>query len=484
MIGIDAILDNVLSEIVPSSEEIELIDNIVLRLKHLLKSKAQELGIQYTSIEPQGSTGIKQTQLREDFDIDLFIGLDYLLYQHKYEGLSKNKLKKASKKDFLRLCNHWILKSLPSEEFKNPRLLYAEHPYVTVDCWKGKSKIKIDIVLYFKLDKEYIQEKGPITAVDRSPWHGRFVKENLTAKQKNDVRLLKQFFKANHVYGDKSGVGKIGFIGYSAELLLYHYKSFIGVLSNFNTLKSNPIDFHGRSKEELMEISHFQNDFLIITDPIDRNRNVASAISEKSYKYCNFQVKKFVENPSLEYFTIRPIPLINPKNINPSETPKYFIIELNNKDPNVHYTICRDKLYSLGDLIKSLGEKEFSHEERFGTIIFEVFFEDELQEYNLGLYCNKPIISESYSRRGPPVNQTKHANKFKSKNPSYFEKNGHLWVETNRKYDKFLDFLKGNVPKNLPEYLVVVNISDINSVQSISGRKTIYILKNMIIPFQ
>ena len=107
------------------------------------------------------------TKLKNDFDIDLFVGLDYKLYKPKYEGLSKNKLKKASKKDFLNLCNNWIKKSLTLKEFRNPRLLYAEHPYVTVDFVAENYKIKIDIVLFFDLDLNFIDKFGPVTAVDR-----------------------------------------------------------------------------------------------------------------------------------------------------------------------------------------------------------------------------------------------------------------------------------------------------------------------------
>ncbi|GAG90666.1 unnamed protein product, partial [marine sediment metagenome] len=186
-----------------TNQELNLINEVVDKLKFLLEKKAHELGIDFTRIEPQGSTGIKQTQLRSDFDIDLFIGLNYDLYSQKYVGLSKNKLKKVSKKDFLDLCNIWIIKSLASKEFHNPRLLYAEHPYVTVDYIIDNDKLKIDIVLYFDLDSKHIKEKGPITAVDRSPWHGRFIRDNLNRNQKNDVRLLKQFFKACHSYGEK-----------------------------------------------------------------------------------------------------------------------------------------------------------------------------------------------------------------------------------------------------------------------------------------
>ena len=477
------ILEEALKEITPTSQELTLINEIVDRLKDLLEKKANELNIKYTQIEPQGSTGIKQTQLRDDFDIDLFVGLNYDLYKHNYEGLSKNKFKKASKKDFLNLCNGWIIKSLTPKEFQNPRLLYAEHPYVTVDYIAENVKLKVDIVLYFDLDLEIIKKDGPKTAVDRSPWHGRFVRANLTDEQKNDVRLLKQFFKACHSYGDKSAVGKVGFIGYSAELLVYYFSSLQEVFKNFNNLKEYPLDYYNRSKKDLEKVIHFQNDYLIITDPVDMNRNVASAISEKAYLYCNQRVKDFLSNPSIDFFKIQQIPEADVSNKEDLILSKIFILEFKAKSPEIHYTIHRDKLYSLGESIKANGEKEFSHAKRFENIIFEVYFEDKINEYNLALFCEKPSISDTYIRKGPPANDKFHVNQFKKKNPNYLEKNGYLCVETKREFDEFLPFLKDIVLDKIPEKLDSVNIAKSFEVKTSSGKKAIHILKEMVLLF-
>ena len=477
------ILDELLEEIVPTKQELNLINEIVEKLKSLLEKKAKELNIKYTRIEPQGSTGIKQTQLRNDFDIDLFIGLNYDLYSPKYEGLSKNKLKKASKEDFLNICNNWIIKSLTLKEFHNPRLLYAEHPYVTVDYFTKDVKLKIDIVLYFDLDVEYIKKQGPITAVDRSPWHGRFIRENLNEDQKNDVRILKQFFKACHSYGDKSPVGKIGFIGYAAELLIYYFGNLESVFKNFNKLYQNPLDYYNRDKKELDKIQHFKNDFLIIIDPIDMNRNVASAISEKAYKYCNQRLMKYKEDPNKDFFKILSIPEINLSNPNDAILSNTFIIELKNKDNDVHYTINRDKLYSLGDRIKANGEKEFSHAKRFGNIMFEVYFEDEINEYHLVIYCDKIKISPSYLRKGPQVKDKFHAEKFRKKNKQYIVKDGYLWAETKRKFNDFFEFLKDFIKDKIPDNLEIVNVSKSFDCKTTSGKKAIYVLKNMVLPF-
>jgi len=483
MTNVSEILETVLKQIIPTNQELTLINNIVEKLKSLLEKKAKELKIDYTRIEPHGSTGIKQTQLRNDFDIDLFVGLNYDLYKSKYEGLSKNKFKKASKKDFLMLCNEWVIKSLPPEVFYNPRLLYAEHPYVTVDYISEAIKLKVDIVLYFDLDLEFIKENGPKTAVDRSPWHGRFVRDELSIHQKNDVRLLKQFFKSCHSYGDKSAVGKVGFFGYSAELLIYYFGTIQKLFENFDSLKQNPLDYYKRNTRELEEIVHFQNDYLIITDPIDKNRNVASAISEKAYKYCNQRIKDFLSNPSIKFFQVQAIPETDLSDSGHPFLSKIYILEFKSINDSVHYTIHRDKLYSLGDSIKANGEKEYSHAERFTNIIFEVYFEDKINEYNLAIFCEKPVISNTYIRRGPFIKDKFHADKFKAKHPDYFEKDGYLWCETKRKFTEFLNYLNNFIKNKKIDNLKLINLSRSSKVRTSSGKKTIYLLEKMVLPF-
>ncbi|MBY9007825.1 MAG: hypothetical protein KGD63_13870 [Candidatus Lokiarchaeota archaeon] len=480
---INKILYEVLKEIKPTQEELTFLDNLIEKLKKILEKKAKELDIKFVSIEPQGSTGIKQTQLKNDSDLDLFIGLDYNLFKHNYEGLSKNKRKQAIKKDLLDYCNKWIKKSLEkSSSFSNITLSYAEHPYVQVDYKKEGLTINLDIVLYFDLDLEFIKKKGPITAVDRSPWHGRFIQDNLSSEQRDDVRLLKQFFKACNCYGDKSPVGRIGFIGYSSELLIYHFLNIIEVFKNFNNLDKNPLDYYGREKEELKKINHFKNEFMIIIDPIDKNRNVASSISHEAYKYCNHQISKFLKKPDKKYFKISEIPeftIEKFKNISSN----LFIIEIKGINRKTHYTELRDKVFSLGDYIRNQGEKEFTHESKFGDIIFGIYFEKERDEYNLAIFCENPLVSKIYERQGPLIMDYKHNSKFKEKNPYYFEKDGFLWTKTVRKHYRFIDFLKEIVDMRIPKNTNLINISEADKTKTISGRRSLYILTHMVLPF-
>lgn len=480
---IEQIFNKVLQNIQPTEKELSLIDSIVQKLTKLLKTRADALNIQYTDIEPQGSTGIKQTQLRNDFDIDLFIGLDYEWYKEKYKGLNETKFKKAIKKEFTKLCKEWIIEALNPAEFKDPRLLYAEHPYVTVDYITSPNRFEIDIVVYFDVSLDYIRKHGPITAVDRTPHHSRFIKKHLSEKQKNDVRLLKQFFKACYSYGDKSPVGRAGFIGYSAELLLYHFNDLLSVFKNFQSLPDNPLDFFGRKEQELRTIPHFRKDWLLLIDPIDENRNVASAISKRAFDYCNYNVNRFLKHPEELFFEIKTIPEFKPKPSKELDS-HLFVMEFTKKDPEVHYTVLRDKLYSLGDYIVSHGEKEYDHSPKFGTIIFEVYFNPDKGEYNLALYCEHPVLDKYYERRGPPLRMEKDVQKFRKKHENCFSRDGFLWVRSKRDCQKFIEFLKTRITSRIPKSLNLENVSRAINTQRSSGRKALYVLKHMVLPFK
>jgi tRNA nucleotidyltransferase (CCA-adding enzyme) len=137
----------------------------------------------------------------------------------------------------------------------------------------------------------------------------------------------------------------------------------------------------------------------------------------------------------------------------------------------------------LGESIKINGEKELNHTERFTNIVFEVYFEDEISEYNICFYCETPELSHSYSRRGPPVKENSHVKKFIKKNPTYFEKDGFLWVEVQRKFTDFLSFLKNFIEIKLPANFEVINISNVLTTKTSSGKKAITILKDMVLPF-
>ena len=132
----------------------------------------------------------KGTWLKGDTDVDLFVfyprsvGKEYLAREALREILDR-------------------LQGLRT------RLAYAEHPYVIVEV----DGVEVDVVPALRVESG----DQAITAVDRTPFHTRYVTSRLSDEGKDQVRLLKRFLKGIGVYGAEIRV--MGFSGYVAELL-------------------------------------------------------------------------------------------------------------------------------------------------------------------------------------------------------------------------------------------------------------------------
>ncbi|MGC8562020.1 MAG: CCA tRNA nucleotidyltransferase [Thermoplasmata archaeon] len=153
-----------------------------------------------------------------------------------------------------------VLKIL-KKEFPEGREEYSDHPYLTLP----QKSFSIDIVPGYKASSG----KDLKTAVDRTPFHVKFVQENFTNDMKDEVRILKQFLKGIGSYGAESSIQ--GFSGYAAELLIYRYKTFDDAISSAKQWKipcrldEGNRDFNGAN--------------LVIIDPVDSERNVTANVS-------------------------------------------------------------------------------------------------------------------------------------------------------------------------------------------------------------
>ncbi|MEA3229619.1 MAG: CCA tRNA nucleotidyltransferase, partial [archaeon] len=175
----------------------------------------------------------------------------------------------------------------------NPTISYAEHPYT-----KGKiGTFDVEIVPAYKISST----KNLISAVDRTPFHTRYVLKNL--KNNDEVRLLKKYLKGLGIYGSNLRTG--GFSGYLCELLIIRYGTFFNTLQQAKKLRYQEIIDMENSytkKEYLAVTAKFRNQPLIFIDPIDRNRNVAAVLSKENLAKFIFFASKFIDNPSLNYF--------------------------------------------------------------------------------------------------------------------------------------------------------------------------------------
>ena len=161
---------------------------------------------------------------------------------------------------------------------------YAEHPYT-----KGElSGHEVEIVPCYDTEPEHIQ-----SAVDRSPHHTKWVKDNLDKQQRKDVVVLKAFLEAQNLYGSSLKIR--GFSGYLCELLIAYYGSFEELIRSAKKWpQSQRIDFNGSERA-------FDSEFVVV-DPVDPERNVAAVLSKANYAEFIFSAWKFENNPSIEFF--------------------------------------------------------------------------------------------------------------------------------------------------------------------------------------
>lgn len=460
----------VLSRITPKKSELSKINKLTDEIIHLLKLRAQKIGLRYVFIEPQGSTGKKQTHLTSASDIDIFVGLPTEDYQESLK-LNKKARNDKIKQIFLDIVNRLFIPVTEKIGCDKREIFYAEHPYL-----KAKKGIyDIDIVGCFSLSKEELLKNGPITAVDRTPIHTKIINESLTSEQKNDVRLLKAFFQACYAYGDQCAVGQFGFTGFCTEVLILHFESLFNTFQNFNSILKKPIDFFDRKPEELLNFPRFNDDYFIIIDPTDPERNIASSISKRAFDYVNYRISKFLEAPFEVFFEMKPIRILNAEELSKISSHTWVLEFLSNG--TVHYTELRDKLYKLGNRIKMELEKEHTGEERFGKCIFTVYFEK--HHYSLAFYCSQNNLSKMYLRRGPPLKLKAHVEQFKAKNPNSFIKNDHIWAEMKRKYVKLSQLISDYIKNIKIKGLNLINQSSIG-LDTI-GKKALTILFEIIL---
>jgi tRNA nucleotidyltransferase (CCA-adding enzyme) len=115
------------------------------------------------------------------------------------------------------------------------------------------------------------------------------------------VRLLKKFLKGVDAYGAEIKTG--GFSGYLCELLIIHYQSFIATLRAFAGYTQRvAIDIKGYYTGKEKELNKLFPELLIIVDPVDEGRNVASAVQPQKLHTLVAAARAFLKKPDPRFF--------------------------------------------------------------------------------------------------------------------------------------------------------------------------------------
>lgn len=426
----DNVRRRILAEVTPTQKELDLQKKVIESLKYALSDHPSSKKYSFSFIEAQGSTGKKQTQLRNAADIDMFVGLNPDAYT---AILDKPRQQRHKELDRLmnNMVNGWFEPAVSGMETTKVQRAFSQHPYLSLKI-KG---LEIDILGCFDIDSTTLSECGPITAVDRTVHHTRYVADLLTDEKRDNVRILKSFVRASHAYGDQCAVGRMGITGVSLEVLAILSVTLDDVFDSLEQLTNKPIDPLKRSMTELRKIPAFRDDYIILIDPTDNQRNIASSFAPRAYEWVKYRINRLQEasqrsneNAMLEMLLESSIPT----EALPEWLSKHAFTREFKSDGTRHYTILRDKLYRIANKVQVSLTAERTGEPRFGETLWEVYFEEDV--FSMGFFIENPEPSEHYVRRGPPIDLVEAGEEFKRTHPKAEEREGFLWTSEERQW--------------------------------------------------
>ena len=240
-------------------------------ISDLLIAKINDSGIALGLLVGSFSRG---TWIRGQHDLDIF-----LLFppDTNREDLEEKGLKLA----------RYVIADFTDEYYEK----YAEHPYLHARI----GDIKIDLVPCYNL-----KPGSPlISAVDRTPFHTKYVKERVDSLT-DDILLLKQMMKVIGTYGSDQLTG--GFSGYICEILVIYYNEFHSLLEAASHWK------YGTLVDKEKHKSKSFSDPLIVIDPVDPKRNVASAVTIEKMSEFIEAARAYLVMPSRNFFIKFPNP--------------------------------------------------------------------------------------------------------------------------------------------------------------------------------
>ncbi len=406
----------ILKEIIPTDQENALISEIVEELHQRIAETLKELKLDI-EIEPilVGSVA-KDTHLTNP-DIDIFMMFP--------QTTPRSELEKAALQ---------IGKIIVPEGQER----YAEHPYISGN-FKG---FQIDIVPCYRIT----DASQLLSAVDRTPFHTKYIKDNLAKDLIPDVLLLKQFMKGIGVYGAEVEVQ--GFSGYLCELLIKYYNGFQPLLDAAKDWEL-PKYIDMENERDLKAIDNeFKNDPLIFIDPVDPNRNVASALSHENVELFKYASNAYCSSPKREFFfpnRIQPLSETEIIGLIEERATKFIAVMFNTPEviPDILYSQLRKARKAIAKLCDAKG---FQIQESAFTVV-------ETQTSIILFEFQTYILPPDELHQGPPEDNKnverfieKWCNSERALGKPYLDGQDHRWkVKIQRKFREVQDLIRGEI---------------------------------------
>lgn len=400
----------VLSKITPTQKYRDQIKQVVEEINSILEENIKEKKLP-VSIELVGSIA-KDTYLMNNMDIDFFI------------CFPTNYAKKEIADETLKIGKSFLEKTEES---------YAEHPYL-----RGYYKnFYTELVPCYRIEKA----SQKLSAVDRTPLHTRYIKENIKTSQKQEVRLFKQFLKGINCYGAEAQIE--GFSGYLCEIIILYYETFENTIKNASQWEKQVALSMKKGKHSAFDTP------LVFIDPVDADRNVASALSEEKFILFIKACKEFLKKPSIKFFFPKPLKAWSvekiKKTINKQDC-KYICVTFKKPD------IIDENLYpQVRKTVKSVRIAL----KRYGFTVLDATYHVHEKDVYIFVKIEKQSLAETMIHMGPPVKKQKNSEDFLNKweNNSLvikrpYQDNNRWYVEIKRQYTDAQVFLKDEF-KNL-----------------------------------
>lgn len=424
--SLEDIFCEVLARVKPGCEDAAYLHDVAVEVMAHLNTEAKNMELDVYAIHVGSSA--RNTWLRGTKDIDIFLMFPPDTPREKLES-----------------SGLLLAKTLTGKYEEK----YAEHPYIKTK-YRG---LEVDLVPCYRVsDASKIQ-----SAVDRSPFHNKYVQMHIDGLY-DEARLLKQFTRGVGVYG--SELKTQGFSGYLCELLIIKYGSFMEVIkAGAGFRRGRVIDLEGHIDRS---VEHPEP--LIVIDPVDPKRNVASALSEQKFYEFIDACRRFLSNPSIDFFFRPPERPIDRGELEDLLAKRgTLLIAVTFEAPGVVEDTLYPQLRRVEDsLVKLLERHEF-------------------KAYRSGVWSDMSVcaivlemvvweLPDLERHMGPPVEEREHSEKFRQKYEDAYVMGDRYVVDIPRRYIAAEELIKGkfatiglgkNVSQTIRQGFSIVNGTDV-----------------------
>jgi tRNA nucleotidyltransferase (CCA-adding enzyme) len=398
--NLNSVLKQALPIVIPSKEEQYSVNEAAGEIVQIISEKGAKIGAELVV----GGSVAKGSWLPNIHDIDCFLRFDYIKYKNKSDQLPD------------------LAEKIIQSCFKEYKRLHGSRDYFQVK-YQG---FDIEIIPVLKINKPEMMRN----ITDVSPLHFIWLaKRSRQLDLSTDIRLAKQFFKANGLYGAESFIR--GISGHVIEVMTIHYGGFAKLLRAISKWSNRAIvDPEQRYVNEkqlmlLMNESKLVSP-LIVVDPIQPERNAAAALSKEKFMLLKKISKSFLANPSLSAFKEKKL---TAKQIRSRKTKSTLLLFSVDPDPEVTIDVAGCKILStFEDVTRLIAGFDFK-------IVKQNWCWDKENSALLWFYLDPKTLPAQFRHAGPPVKLADHARAFKKewKNYSVKVSKGKLYVDLPRK---------------------------------------------------